>query len=143
MLIGYSAYRWPVKVFCLPLATIFCPSEKDQNLPFHFIIHFTLTKSRLEWTTKGLYWSPVCAKISDKQVRGGLHFKGVTVDFKGHLYTVFGCFLMVSYHKKTKKVKNRKTGIFKNCRFLYRTWKLIAFSESTLSETLENTIQTF
>ena len=43
--------------------------------------------------------------------------KGVTVDFANHQMSVFSCFWWFPIIKSSKKVKNRKTGIFENCRF--------------------------
>ena len=43
--------------------------------------------------------------------------KGVTVGFENHQMSVFSCFWWFPIIKSSKKVKNRKTGIFENCRF--------------------------
>ena len=46
-----------------------------------------------------------------------LLLKGVTVGFENHGMSVFSCFWWFPIMKSLKKVKNRKTGIFENCRF--------------------------
>ena len=66
--------------------------------------------------------------------------KGLRVDFESRLLTVSGCFwrfTIIKSWKKWYKVKNRKTGIFENYRFFHRRWKLMEFSESTVSKTPE------
>ena len=71
-----------------------------------------------------------------------LDFKGVTVDFEGHLLTVFSGFLVVSCHKMLKKSKKPENRYFWKLSVFHRKSKLVTFSESTVSKTPENTIQT-